>query len=123
MGLAGVAQIVRIHCHTQEVRQGRVIKETDDVRFAVTSYWPEEAAPHRLLQLARDHWSIKMDSTTAGIGPRTRTAAQSVTPSRHAISPYFGLWLSFCSSGKPRAKAAKKRCPTLSATFTASLGG
>jgi hypothetical protein len=38
MGLAGVAQIVRIHCHTQEVRQGRVIKETDDVRFALTSY-------------------------------------------------------------------------------------
>jgi predicted transposase YbfD/YdcC len=59
MGLAGVAQVVRIHCHTQGVRQGRVIKETDDVRFAVTSYWPEEAAPHRLLQLARDHWSIE----------------------------------------------------------------
>ena len=59
MGLAGVAQVVRIHCHTQEVRQGRVIKETDDVRFAVTSYWPEEAGPHRLLQLARDHWSIE----------------------------------------------------------------
>ena len=59
MGLAGVAQVVRIHCHTQKVRQGRVIKETDDVRFAVTSYWPEEAAPHRLLQLARDHWSIE----------------------------------------------------------------
>jgi len=41
------------------VRQGRVIKETDDVRFAVTSYWPEEASPHRWLQLARDHWSIE----------------------------------------------------------------
>ena len=59
MGLAGVAQVVRIHCHTQEVRQGRVVKETDDVRFAVTSYWPAEASPHRLLQLARDHWSIE----------------------------------------------------------------
>ena len=59
MGLAGVAQVVRIHCHTQEVRQGRVIKETDDVRFALTSYWPQEASPHRLLQLARDHWSIE----------------------------------------------------------------
>ena len=59
MGLAGVAQVVRIHCHTQEVRQGRVIQETDDVRFAVTSYWPQEAGPHRLLQLARDHWSIE----------------------------------------------------------------
>jgi predicted transposase YbfD/YdcC len=59
MGLAGVAQVVRIHGHTQEVRKGRVIKETDDTRFAVTSYWPEEAAPEPLLQVARDHWSIE----------------------------------------------------------------
>jgi hypothetical protein len=51
--------VVRIHCHTQEVRQGKVIKETDDVRFAVTSYGPEEAAPQSLLDLARDHWSIE----------------------------------------------------------------
>jgi hypothetical protein len=59
MGLAGVAQVVRIHGHTQEVRKGRVIKETDDTRFAVTSYWPEEAAPEPLLAVARDHWSIE----------------------------------------------------------------
>jgi hypothetical protein len=57
--LAGVAQVVRIHSHTQEVRQGRVIKETDDVRFAVTTYGPEEANPPRLLDLGRDHWSIE----------------------------------------------------------------
>jgi predicted transposase YbfD/YdcC len=59
MGLAGVAQVVRLHCHTPEVRQGKVIKETDDVRFAVTSYWPEEAGPQQLLDLARDHWRIE----------------------------------------------------------------
>jgi hypothetical protein len=59
MGLAGVAQVVRLHSHTQEVRQGKVIKETDDVRFAVTSYWPEEAGPAPLLELARSHWSIE----------------------------------------------------------------
>jgi hypothetical protein len=59
MGLAGVAQVVRIRCHTQEVRQGQVIKESDDVRFALTSYWPEEAPAPRLLELARDHWSIE----------------------------------------------------------------
>jgi predicted transposase YbfD/YdcC len=41
------------------VRQGRVIKESDDVRFALTSYWPQEAGPQRLLELARDHWSIE----------------------------------------------------------------
>jgi predicted transposase YbfD/YdcC len=54
-----VAQVVRIHDHTQEVRKGKVIKETDDVRFALTSYWPEEAGPQSLLELARDHWSIE----------------------------------------------------------------
>ena len=59
MGLAGVTQVVRIHCHTQQIRRGRVIKETDEVRFAVTSYTPEEADPPRLLELARDHWSIE----------------------------------------------------------------
>ena len=59
MGLAGVAQVVRIHSHTQEVRQGKVIKETDDVRFAVTSYGPEEVRPDPLLELARSHWSIE----------------------------------------------------------------
>jgi hypothetical protein len=59
MGLAGVAQVVRIHSHTQEVRQGKVIKETDDIRFAVTSYGPEEAKPDPLLELARSHWSIE----------------------------------------------------------------
>jgi hypothetical protein len=54
-----VAQVVRLHGHTQQVRQGRVIKESDDVRFAVTTYWPQEASPQRLLELARDHWSIE----------------------------------------------------------------
>jgi hypothetical protein len=54
-----VAQIVRIRCHIQEVRQGKVIKETDDVRFAATSYWPQETGPQQLLDLARDHWSIE----------------------------------------------------------------
>jgi predicted transposase YbfD/YdcC len=59
MGLAGVAQVVRIHCHTQELRQGQITKQTDDTRFAVTSYYPQEAGPQALLQLARDHWSIE----------------------------------------------------------------
>ena len=59
IGLAGVAQVVRVRCHLQEVRQGQVVKETNDIRFAVTSYWPEEAAAPQLLELAREHWSIE----------------------------------------------------------------
>jgi hypothetical protein len=59
MGLAGVAQVIRIHRHTQYLRKGRVYKETDEVVFAVTSLTPEEAGPEQLLQIAREHWSIE----------------------------------------------------------------
>ncbi len=59
MGLAGVAQVMRIHYHAQILRKGKVIKELDDVRFAVTSYFKEEADPDTLLELARSHWSIE----------------------------------------------------------------
>jgi len=59
IGLAGVAQVVRIHCHTQFVRGGKVTKETDDTRFAVTSYGSQEAGPERLQELGRGHWSIE----------------------------------------------------------------
>jgi predicted transposase YbfD/YdcC len=59
MGLAGVAQVARLHCHAQEVRQGRVIKESDDTRFALTSYMPQEADAGRLLEIGRAHWSIE----------------------------------------------------------------
>jgi predicted transposase YbfD/YdcC len=59
IGLAGVAQVVRIHCHAQIVRQGQVVKETDETRFGLTTFWPEEADPDRLLGIGRAHWSIE----------------------------------------------------------------
>ncbi len=57
--MAGVAQVARLYRHTQHVRKGQVTKETHEVAFAVTTLWPNEAQPERLLQLARDHWSIE----------------------------------------------------------------
>ena len=59
MGLAGVAQVIRLHRQTQHVRQSQVYKQTDDTVFAVTTFTPEEAGPEALLQLARQHWSIE----------------------------------------------------------------
>ena len=50
---------MRIERHVQHVRKGKVIKETHETVFALTSYLPEEASPERLLELARDHWSIE----------------------------------------------------------------
>jgi len=59
VGLAGVAQVVRIHRHTQYLRKGEVYKQTDDTVFAVTTFFPDERDPGQLLQLAREHWSIE----------------------------------------------------------------
>ena len=36
-----------------------MVKETDQTVFGVTTLWPDQAPPHRLLQVARDHWSIE----------------------------------------------------------------
>ena len=54
-----MAQVVRLHHHTQYLRQGQVYKETDDVVFALTTFGPDQAGPEQLLQMARDHWSIE----------------------------------------------------------------
>ena len=51
--------MARLHRHTQYLRQGKVYKETDETVFAVTTLTPQEAGPERLLQLAREHWSIE----------------------------------------------------------------
>ena len=124
MGLAGVAQVVRIHCHTQEVRQGKVIKETDDVRFAVTSYWPEEAGPTACWQLARDHWSIENGQHYR----RDRTQDEDRCPVRDTttarnLSLFRSLAIFLFKRQSQGQRRLKNRCPTLSATFTANLGG
>ncbi len=42
-----------------EVRAGRVVKHTEEIVFATTSLWPEEAGPEQLLDIVRDHWKIE----------------------------------------------------------------
>lgn len=59
LGLAGAAQLIRLERDVQTVRKGQVIKKTQEVAFAFTTLWPEEAGPDKLLELARDHWSIE----------------------------------------------------------------
>jgi predicted transposase YbfD/YdcC len=59
LGLAGAAQLIRIERHVQHLRQGKVIKETNEVAYLVTSFWVNEASPEQLLQWARVHWSIE----------------------------------------------------------------
>jgi predicted transposase YbfD/YdcC len=59
LGLAGAAQLLRLERKVDEVRRGQVIKHTEEIAYQVTSFWPEEAQPERLLELARDHWKIE----------------------------------------------------------------
>ena len=111
IGLAGVAQVVRIHCHTQEVRQGKVIKETDDTRFAVTSYWPEEADPDRLLELGRSHWSIENGQHYR----RDRTQDEDRCPVRETTTArnlsLFRSLAIFLFKRQSRGKGGKKTLP------------
>jgi hypothetical protein len=111
MGLAGVAQVLRIHCHTQEVRRGKVIKETDDVRFAVTSYWPQEAGPDPLLKLARDHWSIENGQHYR----RDRTQDEDRCPVRDTATAWnlslFRSLVIFLFKRQSQGKGAKQSLP------------
>jgi predicted transposase YbfD/YdcC len=110
-GLAGVAQVVRIHSQVQLVRQGKVIKETDETRFAVTSYWSEEASPQRLLQIGRDHWSIengqhyRRDRTQ----DEDRCPVQETTAARN-LSLFRSLAI-FLFKRQSRHKGGKKSLP------------
>jgi len=59
LGLAGAAQLVRLERKVDTLRRGHVIKNTKEIAFQVTSLWPEEAGPERLLALVRDQWKIE----------------------------------------------------------------
>jgi predicted transposase YbfD/YdcC len=59
LGLAGAAQLVRLERKVDQVRRGLVIKHTEEIAWAVTSFWPEEAGPERLMDLVREHWTIE----------------------------------------------------------------
>ncbi len=59
MGLAGAAQLIRIDRKTQILRQGRVVKTTEETAYIVTSLWADEADRRKLLELVRGYWAIE----------------------------------------------------------------
>jgi hypothetical protein len=60
VGLAGAAQIFRIEQKVDYLRRGQVIKTTTEVRYGVTSLYPEQADPALLLALVRGYWGIEI---------------------------------------------------------------
>lgn len=59
MGLAGAAQITRIDRTTHFLSKGKVLKTTRETAYGVTSLWPDEADPDRLLDEVRGYWAIE----------------------------------------------------------------
>lgn len=58
--MSGAAQIFRIDQRVDYLRRGQVIKTTTETRYGVTSLYPEEADPERLLALVRGYWAIEI---------------------------------------------------------------
>jgi len=59
VGLAGAAQLIRIDRKIQTLRKGRVVKTTEETAYVVTSLWPDQADPQKLLDLIRGYWAIE----------------------------------------------------------------
>lgn len=60
LGLAGAAQICRLDQKVDHYRRGQITKTTRETRYSVTSLYPEEANPERLLTLIRGYWGIEI---------------------------------------------------------------
>lgn len=60
LGLPGAAQIFRIEQQVDYLRGGKVIKSTTQVRYGVTSLYPEQADPALLLARGRGYWGIEI---------------------------------------------------------------
>lgn len=59
IGLAGAAQIFRLHTRVEYLRAGNVYKESEDDRYGVTSLSSQEACQETLLGIIRGYWAIE----------------------------------------------------------------
>lgn len=60
LGLAGAAQIFRIHQKVEHLRRGQVYKTTQESRLGVSSLDKDQADPGRVLALVRGYWAIEI---------------------------------------------------------------
>jgi hypothetical protein len=51
---------VRVDSKIEYLRAGKVIRTTQESRYQVTSLYPDEAPPARLLELVRGGWAIEI---------------------------------------------------------------
>ena len=109
LGLAGAAQVMRVERDVQTVRGGQVIKQTHEVAFFLTSLWPQEAGPARLLALIREHWSIengqffRRDRTQ----DEDRCTVSDPTAARHlCVFRSLAIFLFKAQSERPQGKSS-----------------
>jgi len=58
-GWPGLGQVYRLERHFTWIRQGRVIKTSQEVEYGITRLSPQQASPTRVLQVRRRHWGIE----------------------------------------------------------------
>jgi len=57
--LAGAARLRRLERRLDAVRRGHVLTHAAEIAYEVTSLWPEEVGPQRLLEMVPDKWKIE----------------------------------------------------------------
>lgn len=109
LGLAGVAQIIRVERTVQTIRRGQVLKETKESAWAVTSLWEDETTPDQLLAVVRSHWSIengqhyRRDRTQ----DEDRCTVRATTAARNlSLFRSLAIFLFEAQRGSQRAKAS-----------------
>jgi predicted transposase YbfD/YdcC len=111
LGLAGVAQVLRVTREADTLRKGQVIRHHHEVAFAITSLQPAQASPELLLQLVRDHWSIengqhhRRDRTQ----DEDRCNIRDTTTARN-LALFRSLAIFLCQT-EPRRPTGKKSLP------------
>jgi len=99
-GLCGCWQFVAVWRERKELRQGKVIEESEEYSFYATSAAPGQYTAQQLLQATRDHWSasengahyrrdVSLGEDACRIGQRT--GAQVMATLRNLVLGLFEL--------------------------------
>ncbi len=87
----GLGQVYRLERRFTWMRQGKVIKASQEMEYGITSLTREKASPQRVLQIRRKHWRIetglhyRQDVTFANPTRMTKGAAGQILATIHNV--------------------------------------